>query len=130
MCFMDLLTLLLVGLVAGLLAVFLVGGVGFAILGDIVSAAQLTFIEWAETEHPVVHLRKDAGPGLSELVAGEEGEGEEAQVVSGGPRTHGARSAAPGIRWIPGTTSSRSTGQTSSTTPRAASNAGWVTHRG
>ncbi len=33
---MDLLTLLLVGLVAGLLASFAVGGVGYGLLGDIV----------------------------------------------------------------------------------------------
>lgn len=33
---MDILTLLIVGLVAGLLASFVVGGVGFGIIGDIV----------------------------------------------------------------------------------------------
>jgi uncharacterized membrane protein YeaQ/YmgE (transglycosylase-associated protein family) len=44
MYFMDLLTLILVGLVAGLLASFLVGGIGFGILGDIVVGIAGAFV--------------------------------------------------------------------------------------
>ena len=41
---MDLLTLLIVGLVAGLLASFAVGGVGYGLLGDIVIGIVGAFI--------------------------------------------------------------------------------------
>jgi uncharacterized membrane protein YeaQ/YmgE (transglycosylase-associated protein family) len=41
---MDILTLILVGLVAGLLASFLVGGIGFGLLGDIVVGIAGAFV--------------------------------------------------------------------------------------
>jgi uncharacterized membrane protein YeaQ/YmgE (transglycosylase-associated protein family) len=52
---MDLLTLLIVGLIAGLLASFAIGGIGYGILGDIVVGVVGAFLgSWL---FGVLHIR-------------------------------------------------------------------------
>jgi uncharacterized membrane protein YeaQ/YmgE (transglycosylase-associated protein family) len=56
---MDILTLILVGLVAGLLASWAVGGIGYGILGDIVVGVAGAFLgAWL---FRVLHIRNPVG---------------------------------------------------------------------